>query len=204
MPDRDHSVAFWSQVASRFGADGDVVLELFNEPFPDGNHDTPAAWTCWRDGGTCAGIDYEVAGMQELVTDVRAAGARNLLLLGGVQYANALSQWLAFAPKDPDDNLAAAWHVYDFNACNGPACYDAQAGGLVAKVPVVATEIGEQDCAGSFITTLMGWLDARGQSYLGWKWDPSGGCLALVADYAGTPAGTYGETFRTHLLRASH
>jgi hypothetical protein len=204
MPDRDHSIAFWSQVATRFGEDGDVVFELFNEPFPDANQDTAAAWTCWRDGGTCAGIGYEVAGMQELVTAVRAAGARNLLLLGGVRYANALSQWLAYAPRDPEHNVAAAWHAYDFNACSTVACYDEQAGKLAGRVPVVATEIGEQDCAGGFITTLMGWLDSRGQSYLGWKWDPSGGCLALVADYAGRPAGAYGETFRARLLSTPH
>ena len=113
MPDRDHSVAFL--VASRGEVrrgDGNVVFELFNEPFFDGDRDSVAAWTCWRDGGTCPGIAYQAAGMQELVTAVRWAGAKNLLLLGGVEYANSLSRWLAYEPSDPEKNLAAAWHVY--------------------------------------------------------------------------------------------
>ena len=159
MPDQDHSVTFWSEVAAKFGSNGNIVFEMFNEPFPDSNQDTAAAWTCWRDGGTCPGITYQAAGMQDLVSAVRTAGAKNLVLLGGVDYSNALSQWLAYEPKDPLGNLAAAWHVYDFNTCNTAACYDQYAGVVAKTVPIVATEIGEQDCAGGFITTLMGWLE---------------------------------------------
>jgi hypothetical protein len=142
--------------------------------------------------------------MQSLVTTVRNAGANNLVLLGGVQYSNALSQWLAYEPNDPASNLAAAWHVYNFNGCNSTTCYDTTAGPVAQKVPIVTTEIGENDCAGAFITTLMTWLDNRGQNYLGWVWDTWGGCMTLVTDYAGTPNGTYGTTFKTHLASVPH
>ena len=74
---------------------------------------------------------------------------------------------------------------------------------MANEVPIVTTEIGEEDCGGGFITSLMRWLDARGESYLAWTWDTWGGCLALVADYAGTPAGRYGETYRAHLRSES-
>ena len=37
MPDVDHSIAFWSGVAARFGSDQSVVFDLFNEPFPGDN-----------------------------------------------------------------------------------------------------------------------------------------------------------------------
>ncbi|MGH7296634.1 MAG: glycoside hydrolase family 5 protein [Polyangiaceae bacterium] len=204
MPDQDHSITFWSQVAAAFASRGNVVLELFNEPYPDSNQDTTAAWKCWRDGGSCPGVSYPAAGMQDLVTAVRAAGAKNLVLLGGVQYSNALSHWVDYEPTDPEGNLAAAWHVYDFNDCNSTSCYEKGAASVVAKAPIVATEIGEQDCAGGFVTTLTGWLDQKGQSYLGWTWDTWGGCLVLVADYSGTPAGTYGRTYKAHLLATPH
>jgi hypothetical protein len=204
MPDLDHAPTFWSQVATRFAGRGDVILELYNEPFPDNNQDTTAAWTCWRDGGTCSGVSYPVAGMQTLVDAVRSAGAGNLVLLGGVEYSNALTQWIAYKPNDPANNLAAAWHVYDFNGCNSTTCYDQAAAGVAAQYPIVTTEIGEQDCAGGFITTLMGWLDQKGQSYLGWTWDTWSGCLVLITDYTGTPAGTYGQTFKAHLLATPH
>jgi len=55
MPDRDHSVAFWQSVATTFKSNSSVLFDLFNEPYPDSNRSTTAAWTCWRDGGTCPG-----------------------------------------------------------------------------------------------------------------------------------------------------
>src|SRR2546429_5816305 len=51
-----------------------VLLEPYNEPYPDSNSDTVAAWTCWRDGGTCRGQSFQAAGMQELVNAIRATG----------------------------------------------------------------------------------------------------------------------------------
>ncbi len=50
MPDADHAVDFWTDVASTFANDDGVVFELYNEPFPDSNKDSTAAWQCWRDG----------------------------------------------------------------------------------------------------------------------------------------------------------
>src|SRR5262249_15631274 len=146
MPDMDHSVAFWTSVARTFASQPKVILELFNEPYPDNNMEATAAWTCWRDGG--AGTDllppngggavsYTVAGMQSLLDAVRGAGAQNFVLLGGLQFANDLTQWLAFEPTDPLNNVGAAWHVYDGNACRTTTCYSSQGGAVAAKVPVV-------------------------------------------------------------------
>ncbi|HSQ67386.1 MAG TPA: cellulase family glycosylhydrolase [Polyangiaceae bacterium] len=199
MPDMDHSVTFWSQVAAAFAARPDVVLELHNEPYPDGDQDTNAAWTCWQNGGTCSGINYQVAGMQTLVSAVRAAGANNLVLLGGVQYSNSLSQWLTHVPTDPAHNLAAAWHVYNFNVCSSTSCYDSTAGAVAKQYPIVATEIGEDDCGGGFITPLMGWLDGKQQSYLAWTWDTWGNCLDLISSYSGSATTPYGTTFKNHI-----
>ena len=67
MPDRDHAPAFWDHVARAYAGNGSVVFELFNEPYPDSNANSEAAWTCWRDGGSCPGVSYTAAGMQELV-----------------------------------------------------------------------------------------------------------------------------------------
>src|SRR5438132_10294484 len=123
MPDLDHSATFWSQVATTFKGNDTVIFELFNEPFPDGNRDTAEAWTCWRGGGTCAEVTFQVAGMQTLVSAVRDAGATNVIALGGARYSNALSQWLTYKPTDPLNNLVAAWHVYEFTPCNNVSCY---------------------------------------------------------------------------------
>jgi endoglucanase len=199
MPNKDHSITFWSEVAAAYKSTPYVLFEPFNEPFPDSNQDTAAAWSCWKNGGTCPGANYQAAGMQDLVDAIRGAGATQPILLGGIEYSNCLTHWLQNKPNDPLNQLAAAWHVYNFNLCNNTNCYDTQAGPVAAAVPIVTTEIGEDDCKGTFITTLMGWLDQKGQGYLGWVWDTWGGCLVLINNYDGTPAGTYGQTYHDHL-----
>ncbi|MFE0456307.1 hypothetical protein ACFW2D_34500 [Streptomyces sp. NPDC058914] len=69
------------------GNDAAVVLDLFDKPCPDRatTQATTAiqAWRCRRDGGTCSGIGYEVAGMQDLVDAIRSTGARTVILADG-------------------------------------------------------------------------------------------------------------------------
>ncbi|HET7457455.1 MAG TPA: cellulase family glycosylhydrolase [Gemmatimonadaceae bacterium] len=201
MPNRANTPEFWRQVATTFAGNDAVVFDLFNEPFPDGNRDTPEAWRCWRDGGTCAGMDYEAAGMQELVSAVRGTGATNVIMVGGIQYAGNLSGWLANRPTDPLQNLAASWHVYDFGGCVTTACWDAMAAPVARQVPLVLGEIGDATGGSAFVTTLMDWVDAHHGSYLAWTWNVWGSPLDLISSYDGTPT-PYGATFRTR-YRAS-
>jgi endoglucanase len=209
MADRDHSPAFWTSVAQTFGADTAVIFDLYNEPYPDGDQDTTAAWTCWRDGGTCPGVDYVAAGMQELVDAVRATGAKNLLLAAGVRYGNVLSRWREFKPGDPQSNLAVAWHVYNVNLCHDVACWTSTVGPVADELPLIATEMGEFDCAVGFINQAMEFLEAHGASYSANAWNagpgwPCGSTDAksgpsLIVDFGGTPT-PYGKGYRDHLL----
>jgi endoglucanase len=70
--------------------------------------------------------------------------------------------------------------------------------------PVVATEIGENDCAHGFIDGLMSWADGAGVSYLGYAWNPfdceSG--PALISDFDGTST-AFGAGLKAHLLLQS-
>ncbi|MFJ5233742.1 cellulase family glycosylhydrolase [Kitasatospora sp. NPDC088391] len=196
------AATFWSSVASTFKNDPAVVFDLFNEPYPDrAVSGLDQAWNCWRDGGSaCPGINYTVSGMQTLVNGVRAAGANNVLLLGGLAYSNDLGQWLAHKPADPAGNLAAAWHVYNFNTCSSQSCWNSTVAPLAAQVPVVVGEIGENDCAHSFIDQVMSWADAAKVSYLGWTWntwDCSSG-PSLISNFDGTPT-AFGQGLKTHL-----
>ncbi|MFD8096532.1 glycoside hydrolase family 5 protein [Streptomyces malaysiensis] len=201
MPNAQYTPAFWTSVAQTFKGDQAVVFDLFNEPFPDrATSDPTAAWTCWRDGGDCPGIDFRVAGMQTLLNAVRTAGAKNLVLIPGVAYSNDLRQWLTYRPDDPAGNLAAAWHTYNFNTCSSESCFDEQLAPVIAQVPFVAGEIGENTCSHGYIDRVMAWLDAKGASYLGWTWntwDCSSG-PSLISDYNGTPT-NFGVGLRDHL-----
>ena len=90
-------------MANAFKGNDAVIFDLFNEPYPEratGNATT--GWTCWRDGGTCPGIGYQVAGFQSLVNSVRATGATNIIMIGGLAYSNDLTQWLHVQADRPD------------------------------------------------------------------------------------------------------
>jgi endoglucanase len=201
MPDLDHSVTFWAQVAATFKDNGTVIFDLHNEPFPDNQQDTSAAWTCWRDGGTCSGFTYKAAGMTTLLNTVRATGATNVIALSGVSYANALGSWLAYRPVDPLNNLVAAWHVYDFNACSTPGCFDRTVGPVAERVPVIALEFGSSACNSAWLGSAMSWFRAHQLGYFAWTWNTWGAScssLSLITDYAGTPT-VWGQIYKTEL-----
>jgi hypothetical protein len=207
MADRDHSPAFWASVAARFKDNGAVLFDLYNEPHPDSERDTAEAWRCWRDGGTCAGVPFAAAGMQELLDAVRGAGAANVVILNGVVWGNHLTRWEAYKPVDPANQLAVGWHSYrdGLSECDdsAAACLDQKLLTLSQNHPIVATEIGEFDCRSTHVEAVTAWLDAHGpQSYTAWSWMPSG-CAAepaLITDWSGTPTQTYGQGYRDHLL----
>jgi len=203
MPNRDHTPAFWRQVAAAYGGNNRVIFDLFNEPFPDNNSNTVEAWRCWRDGGTCTGMSFQAAGMQELVDSVRSTGATNVIMVGGVQYAATLSSWRTSKPSDPLNNIAASWHIYNFSWCASKACWDSTAAPVALQVPLVLGELGQDDRGNAFVTSLMDWMDARpggGGSYLAWVWDVWGSPLDQITSYDGTPT-PYGQTFKTRFSR---
>ena len=200
MPDAENSPRFWREVAQVFGSRDRVIFGLFSEPAPDGGQDTPAAWRCWRDGGECPGVPYLVAGHQQLVDEIRATGATNLIGIGGACYANCFGGWLMYQPFDPLGNTMAEWHSYSFSACTVPSCWDSSVAPLLEQVPLTATEIGEDDCGHRYVDELMEWLDSHGAGYLGWTWN-TWDCRtgpALISGYAGVPS-AYGVGLRDHL-----
>lgn len=200
MPDAAQAIPFWTSVASTFKGNNAVVFDLFNEPYASrATGDTTTGWQCWLNGGTCAGIGYPVAGMQAMVSAVRSTGATNVLMLGGEEYSNDLSQWLTYEPTDPTGNLVASWHSYSFNTCATQSCWTSQVAPVIAKVPVIVGEMGESDCGGSYMNSLTSWLATENTGYLAWTWDAWGSCPnVLITDYAGDPT-PFGAAYKAIL-----
>ena len=51
-----------------------------------------------------------------------------------------------------------SWHSYNFNTCNTESCWTSEVAPVLAQVPVIVGEMGENDCGGSYIDSLTSWL----------------------------------------------
>jgi hypothetical protein len=247
MPDAGHSPAFWTSVASTFKSTPGVVFDVFNEPYDptdpkSGSDNNPAdavTWGCWATGTKPDLVGggatepcftqaydenenpttrYQIAGMQTLVNSIRAAGATQPVMVGGLDFANDLSQWATHAPEDPLNQEAASFHNYMGKECDNVDCWNGVIAPLAADVPVVTGEFAEDNyenpackvhTPNNFDNEYMGWADAHGVSYLAWAWTvlssaeiKSEGCSAfyVISDYSGTPASVNGIALHSHLL----
>jgi endoglucanase len=233
MPDA-HSVPFWESVAATFKSNPAVVFDVFNEPYSptdprSGDDMNPAhevSWNCWENGGcTTQAYDendvatsaYTVVGMQALVNAIRGTGATQPVMVGGLDFADDLSQWATHAPDDPLNQEAASFHNYMGKQCDNVGCWNSEIAPLATAVPVVTGEFAEDNFENptcpegpnNFDNEYMGWADAHGVSYLAWAWVvlsapeiKSEGCSAfyLIGDYGGTPASVNGVAVHSHLL----
>ena len=61
---------------------------------------------------------------------------------------------------------------------------------MIARIPVVVGEFGEDNCSDIHVNPLMRWLDVRSTSYLAWAWNAGWDCSAgpsLITSFNGTP-----------------
>ena len=212
MPSAAQTPRFWHSVGHTFRGTRDVLFDLYNEP-----HDV--GWSCWLRGCRIApGVSpdsgmgypsYRAAGMRRLLRAVRSGGARQPVMLAGIDWSLDLSQWLRRLPRGRQ--LVASLHTYGPASDPNAAPCSSRCRGIVVRIarrhPVVVGELGEYDCAHGYIDDFMPWADRRGISYLGWTWDAvspggwqCGSGPSLIEDYDGTPTG-FGVGFRDHLRR---
>ena len=224
MPNTSYSADFWRSVATRFKSNPMVLFDLFNEPIPNNNANdgTDAgamrSWSCWRDGGAGGNCDTtlslsvgtslsgsQAVGMQALVDAVRSTGAQNVIVLGGIQWANTI--WssssrniLTYKPVDPLGQLVASLHSYDGTWCPDTACYDREVAPVAAQMPVIFGEFGNGGGA-TPLNALMNWADAHGVGYLAWTWSVSSSGFSqykLILSWDGTP-NDFGQVVKGHL-----
>lgn len=230
MADADHSIDFWTSVASNYKGATNVLFELFNEPFLD---QAPLMggdpWDALRDGkgslrsyrnpGQPDTMEYpwHSAGMQQMLDAVRATGARNVVLTSTLAYASAMTGWLQYRPTDriEPSQIAAVWHAYpgsgryaaQVNCIGLPQCsartLQSVQDILAAGFPVVLTEFGDPaGGAGAPLSAmLLPFADAMGISYFAWTWDVWPGTqFYLISDATGTPTAGFGTYVKAHLL----
>ena len=207
MPD-NNSTAFWTSVATRYANNNAVLFDLYNEPKGIGS------WTLWRNGGggmTDGG--YTTPGMQSLLNTVRATGAKNIVIAGGLNWAFDLTGVPANALTDATGNgVVYATHIYPWKA--GPCdqasgCFDAAVPAAVHNTyPVMVTEFGQDNNANgvpnnSWAQSVMTWSKANTNGYIAWcLHDAASPCL--ITSFAGyTPSSWFGTTVKADMLATS-
>mgnify|MGYP001598505766 CR=1 FL=1 len=231
MANRDNSLAFWTSVANTFKDQPAVMFELFNEPFFNfGFSGNDWQYMMKGTGGSFSSYPatsrkgkwkevkkpWAVASYQAMLDAVRATGARNVVLIGGMQYAQDLSGWLKHRPIDPLKQMAAVWHPYaTFGTEWGTPEYaqpnfshrvfDDVKAIQAAGFPVIATETGDRNTPSTkgapLVTTVTRWADQHDVSVLGWAWNVwNESDHVLIKDAKGTPTDGYGRVFHDWLM----
>jgi hypothetical protein len=146
---------------------------------------------------------------------VRGAGAKNLVMMGGIGYASQLGLWPTYVPADTlsPPNIAASWHVYDDQGgCTADGtttvatlCGTSGLGGqavMNAGYPIVVGETGYYSCSASvgqaWWPLFLSWADAQGIGFVAWSWS-DGNNPQLLANTATFDPGGIGPTYKQYL-----
>jgi hypothetical protein len=121
-PPRELTLEFWNQVSAYFRDAPNVVFEIWNEPA----------------GGIAAQTWQRSAA--EIVQAIRAQGAKQPIIVGGIDYSRDLS-WVLENPIQ-DDNIVYAAHIYP---AHSRSQWDHWFGQVSQVYPVLATEWGFMD-----------------------------------------------------------
>lgn len=155
---------FWRMVAKHFTGTPNVIFEIFNEP----QGIEAAEWT---------------RAAQEIIGTIRAQGADQLVIVGGLEYGRDLS-WVFQSPID-DPNVAYASHIYPSHS---QAMWWLWFGDVARERPVVMTEWGFMDeNRNAKEPYLTGTREAYGEPLLGCLDELGAGWVACWYDDSWNP-----------------
>jgi len=187
-----NSVTFWKQVAAHFANDSEILFELYNEP-------NTISWSHWLSGsnGQNNECGFVNVGMQDLYNAVRSAGATNVVIAGGLNWAFDLSG--VAANPISGYNIAYATHPYDTSDRQSGA-WPAAFGYLAATHPVIATEFGQYCNSDGYVVSLLAYMNGLNMHWSAWAWWVSGcNYPSIITDWNGTPDPTVGVPIQTAL-----
>jgi endoglucanase len=174
-----NSNTFWQQVAGVYKANPGVWFELYNEP-------RLSNWSAWEYGdSTTATCGFPIVGMQTLYNTVRATGANNVVVAGGIDSASHLDG----VPLLSGKNIVYAIHPYSSAINGGNASswsnndWTNRFGYLVQEneAPVIATEFGDTTvdsdgtCGGTtYMQGILNYFYYYKIGFTAWAWYEDG------------------------------
>ncbi len=211
---RPEHLTFWTEAATRYKNHPAVLFDLLNEP-----HGTK--WDVWRDGGFLeekkkAGDEdafltpeeklhnkrgYQSPGMQKMLDTVRATGAKNIVVIGGLDYAYDLTGIVSgYALTDRSGHgIMYASHVYPWKKGWQKKFLDA-----AAKHPILLGEVGgdankmkfikaeHQENVETWVPAMLGLIQQHKLNWTGWCFHPKAS-PRMLADWDYTPTSFWGQ-----------
>ncbi|HBC88977.1 MAG TPA: hypothetical protein DCZ94_18705 [Lentisphaeria bacterium] len=205
---RQEHVEFWKDAATRYKDNPAVLFELFNEPHG-------ISWDMWRNGGDLKdpnkkNTDVNAAentekqegtrspGMQALVDAIRATGAKNIIIAGGLDWGYDLSGIMNGSALDDKggNGIMYSSHVYPWKS-------DWAGKTLIAaeKYPLFIGEVGCQpepmpwqkstEDPKIWAPDMIGFIQKNKLNWTGFSFHPGCGPRAIL-DWQYTPSPYWG------------
>jgi len=211
MPD-DNSLEFWIDVAGKYSNNSAVLFGLYNEP-----HDI--TWEVWRNGGTVNETEnkgkpdekkftYNTPGHQKIVNEIRALGANNIIVAGGVDWAydlRGIASSYALADTPEGNGIVYDSHIYPFKEWDGKN-HDAKVLCIADTYPVLIGEIGidpdgEWGAARypAWLGGMLDWIDLNRLNWAGWCFHTAA-TPNMISDWQYTPTKHHGVIIKQRLL----
>lgn len=197
------ATTFWIDAANTYKTRSHVLFGLLNEP-----HGT--TWAFWRDGDTTN------PGMQDLLDTVRAQGANNIAVVGGLDYAYDLRGVL------PGYTGLANGYALQETASGNGVVYDAhvypwkdeiqkRAGNAALVHPIILGEFGHPsgttvdflpgktfEAYETWMPRMMDWINTNDLNWIGWNFS-EGSHPAMLLNWSYKPTPHLGDYAFTHM-----
>jgi len=171
---KPESVTFWKAIAAHYLNNPMVMFDAYNEA-----HYTSAnQWL--KGGGTqtgSTGKTAQVIGMQALVNTIRATGAKQIIIIGGVHVAGTL--------RINDPNIMYTAHTYHKVAAGSPTLWDKEWGSFKGHYPLFygewallpnstvsrRCETATMQNANQKVTAFLNYMGQNQISWTAWQFD---------------------------------
>ena len=207
MPDQK-SLLFWKDLAAVYKNHPAVLFDLYNEP-----HDV--TWDIWLKGGkvternrrTGAELTFEAVGMQPLLDAVRASGAANVVVAGGLNWAYDMSGFLDGKQlSDPTGNgVIYANHTYPIKG-DTVGQWVAKLEATAKKMAIIVSEFGTEakgpasagPRAEQWVRDVLIALHDHDWDWIAWDMHPRAG-PRLISDWKYSPTPDFGVLVKSAL-----
>ena len=212
MPDMN-SLLFWRDLAERYKNHPNVLFGLFNEPREIG-------WDLWMNGGMLTSVcevegerrvnTFETPGMKKILETVRECGAKNVAVIGGLDWAFTFDGMKdGYLIEDTQGNgIILDSHIYPWKSMD----WEKHVACMSDLYPILIGECGhsgefmrpenpQKEISSIWVPKLLAWIESKRFHATAWDFHHQAGpCLVEnLEDFTPTPY--WGRYYKEFLAR---